>query len=112
MPSLTLQKLQDLRALTTVSTPATVFALRMKRQAKPELRCSLESADEDTRYVNPEADLCSRARSPLAPACSSRLAAPVHVESQGFAHPNWRQRQRAVDERDDRRADLLREVTQ
>ena len=74
MPSLTLQKLQDLRALTTVSTPATVFALRMKRHAKPELRCSLESADEDTRYVVPEADLCSRACSLVAPACSSRLA--------------------------------------
>ena len=74
MPSLTLQKLQDLRALTTVSTPATVFVLRQKRHAKPELRCSLESADEDTRYVVPEADLCSRACSLVAPACSSRLA--------------------------------------
>ena len=38
------------------------------------MRCSLESADEDKRYVVPEADLCSRACSLVAPACSSRLA--------------------------------------
>jgi hypothetical protein len=102
---------------------------------------------EDLGVRPPSVVMCHHGHSPLAPASSSRLAAPVHVsavldhmdkhvaailtdlvndsvipppsnvqtlhvESQGFAYPSWLQRQRAVDELDDRRADLLREVTQ